>query len=173
MALWSPQKLEEDCFGISTTKVVYLNRLANSCKNARALAGMEQLRQLVPAHTNDNATRAADTDEKARLHSNGAASTSGVPGDGAYSGTSVSQHLQQVFAELEQHADSLGDFCQLQAVMGKLNGLVAAPVTAAMLKDEGWGHKLKALSKCSHKGVSVAAKNVITAWKQRICKELQ
>jgi hypothetical protein len=151
---------------------VYLNRLANSCKNARALAGTEQVRQLVPAHTNDNTTRAADTDEKARPHSNGAASTSGVPRDS--SGTSVSQHLQQVFAELEQHMErALGDPGQLQAVLGKLNGMVAAPVTAAMLKDEGWGHKLKALSKCSHKDVSVAAKNVITAWKQRICKELQ
>lgn len=86
----------------------------------------------------------------------------------------MSQHLQQVFAELEQHMErALGDPGQLQAVLGKLNGMVAAPVTAAMLKDEGWGHKLKALSKCSHKDVSVAAKNVITAWKQRICKELQ
>ena len=86
----------------------------------------------------------------------------------------VFRHVQQVFAELEQHLEkAAGDPCQVKSVLGKLDGLMGAHVTAAMLKDEGWGHKLKALSKGGQREVAAAAKNVIAAWKQRICKELQ
>lgn len=142
---------------------------------------MEELRQLAPVYLESsqlNQSEAvqrcavAEADQMAREHSNQAQTTSGVHGISS-SSSSVFTRVQQVFTDLDQDvAQAAGNPCHLEAVLGKLDAMIAAPVTAAMLKDQGWGLKLKALSKGGQKEIAVAAKSVITAWKQTICKEL-
>ncbi len=167
------QDVEEDCFSSSASAAVYRSKLANAATRCKALAGVDDLARLAPQAA-AALVEVSHRKEEAALPCTAAASAgrrhTGAPGTAqGGSSSSTEQDLRRAFNEVER---LLGQ-PDLQPVLDKLAGMGDAQVTAAMLQKEGFGHRLKALSKSAHAVVASAAKQVIRTWKDRVCKELQ
>lgn len=83
------------------------------------------------------------------------------------------QRLRRSLDGVEGQLVDKHDQADLQSVVRQIGALGDAHVTAAMLREEGFGHRLKVLSKCGHAEVAAAAKRVMKTWKERVCNELQ
>ena len=186
------QALEADCFASSVSTAVYRGRLANAARHAKALESAGEVGRL--AHVKGAAAAGAaggasmSSKHAGALPCDAAAASSG--GAAAVLGDRSAEGTHQSAAEVGSSSDTLHSVrtC-LDEVMGQLTGMHAeadsqsvasriaalgnARVTSAMLREEGFGHRLKALSKCGHVEVAAAAKQVMKIWKERVCKEVQ
>ena len=164
--------MEQGCYGSSASKPVYLSKLAHCSMEAKLLSSSAELLAKASRGTAPAVQQAeAASPSEQKVHT--ASGQSLRPSANGKEEDSVGRSLQQMCFAIEECMSGEGPLepGAEKAVLDKLGMMRGAPVTTALLRETGIGHKLKALSKGPDKIVAAAAKGVIAAWKVTICKE--
>ena len=163
--------MEQECYASSASRAVYIGKLAHSSTEAKSLSSAADLAA--------KASKApAPGPQKAEVlgRNDGMASGHALPASADGGGgeqRSKGERLVQLMQTVEERMSGAGPLepGAVEAVLEDLASIRRGHVTASLLRATGIGHRLKALSKGPDKAIAAAARDVMVAWKARICKE--